>query len=674
VRSLVPRWVRVAACVAVMAVSAPRVEARSQAVPRNRHELSTLLIERADGGSVVGVRVRIHCTSGPPFSPADEFDPYLDAGGESFDLPVTVRHKGESASVVVQPWSCPIWEYDPDVPAMVVARLPGWRGYASVGEQTPSRLVLQPFGASALSVRVVDDSGDGVEGAPVRLVAPRELSGAKPGARSSGVDRTFAWSRRDGLARFERVDVVRWDKFGGGEMFVQVEAFPRPLRPTALVPRESSGVSVSLDASRLSTLVLEAVDQSGTRLGAVNEFALADAPGAPGVSRGAAGSVAVEARALLLDEIDESFYVVPGRGGSAHAPWIARDARLIALTRRNTLSDWSGTILEPGREAHTPAIQLVPGAACEAVAIEVVSRGARVPSSQLRFRRALRLQSPRPRLAQFAAAMPALLGIVPNEKQQHVLAVWSDWVALSEGELRVDLETLVRQDVGLIQIEHRALDGGLSVGTLNLRALPQRAEQKVRIELTPNEQWVSVVVQDQTGRGMPSIAVTLETLTSSRSPGGDQNTVLETLAFTAADGRLELQLSVDGVHRLRATGVDLGDAVAEGVVAGSEVRLTLGGRGTVRGRLRALGALGGADLNLLLLREQYAVAETRWSGRTLGCSCDGEFEFPDVVHGRYTLIVRRVIEGAPPRELARIERLDVNVHGVFDLGEVLVSD
>jgi hypothetical protein len=102
--------------------------------------------------------------------------------------------------------------------------------------------------------------------------------------------------------------------------------------------------------------------------------------------------------------------------------------------------------------------------------------------------------------------------------------------------------------------------------------------------------------------------------------------------------------------------------------------LTLGGRGTVRGRLRALGALGGADLNLLLLREQYAVAETRWSGRTLGCSCDGEFEFPDVVRGRYTLIVRRVIEGAPPRELARIERLDVNVHGVFDLGEVLVSD
>lgn len=669
--SLVSRWVRVAACVAGMAVSAPRVDACSQAAPRNRYQLSTLLIERADGGSVVGVRVRIHCTSGPPFSPADEFDPYLDAGGESFDLPVTVRHKGESASVVVQPWSCPIWEYDPDVPAMVVARLPGWRGYASVGEQTPSRLVLQPFGPGALSVRVVDEFGEGVEGAPVRLVAPRELAGAKPGARSSRVDRTFAWSRRDGLARFERVDVVRWDKFGGGEMFVQVEAFPRPLRPTALVPRESDGGPVSLDISRLSTLVLEAVDPSGTRLGAASEFALVYAPG---VSRESAGSVAVEARPEFLHEADESFYAVAGRGGTAQVPWIARDARLIALTRRNTLSDWSGTILEPTREAHTPAIQLVPGAACEAVAIEVVSRGARVPSSQLRFRRALRLQSPRPRLAQFAAAMPALLGIVPNEKQQHVLAVWSDWVALSEGELRVDLETLVRQDVGLIQIEHRALDGGLSVGTADLRALPPSAEHKVQIEMAPSEPWVSVVVQDQTGRGMPGIAVTLETLTSSRFPGGDQNTVLETCAFTAADGRLDLQFSVDGAHRLRATGGKLGDAIAEGVVAGSEVRLTLGGRGTVRGRLRAVGALGGADLNLLLLREQYAVAETRWSGRTLGCSCDGEFEFPDVVHGRYTLIVRRVIEGAPPQELARIERLDVNVHGVFDVGEVLVSD
>jgi hypothetical protein len=282
--------------------------------------------------------------------------------------------------------------------------------------------------------------------------------------------------------------------------------------------------------------------------------------------------------------------------------------------------------------------------------------------------------NPRRRLDKFAAELPALLDVVTNERQQRVLAVWSGWVSLSEAELHVDLEPRVRRELGLIQFEHRAPDGALRVGMADLRARPPSAEHRVQFDLTPSEQWVSVVVADPMGRGIPGVEVILETQTSSRFAGGDLSTVLETPAFTAADGRLELQLSVDGAHRLRATGVDLGDAIAEGVVAGSEVRLTLGGRGTVRGRLRALGALGGADLNLLLLREQHAVAETHWPGRTLGCSCDGEFEFPDVLHGRYTLIVRRVLAGEAPRELARIERLDVNVHGVFDVGELLVSD
>jgi hypothetical protein len=652
-----------------MAVSAPRFEARNQTGQQGPRSASTLLIERADGGSVVGVRVRIHCPNGFSFRPMDEFDPYLDEGRDSLDLPITVRQTGESATVVVQPWTCPIWDYDPHASAIVSAQLPGWCGDAVIGEHAPSRLVLQPTGDP--SVRVVDESGNGIEGAPVRLVGIRELSSARPGGGSQGVDRTFARSNVDGLAGFERLEVVRRVTFGGGEMFAQLEAFPRAFRPSALVPRKSDGVVVSINASRLSTLVLEAVDQSGIRLGVVNEFALVDAREAP---RESAGSVAVEARPEFLNEADESFNAVAGRGGTAQAPWIARDARLIALTRRNTLSDWSGTILEPGREAHTQVIQLVPGAACEVLSFEVTSRGAAVPSAELRFRRALRLQSPQPRLDQFAAERPALLGVASNERHQRVLGVWSDWVALPDGELGLDFESRARQEFGLIQIKRNATNGARGVATVDLRALPQRAEQKVRIELTPNEQWVSVVVADPMGRGIPGVEVILETQTSSRFAGGDEDTVLVASALTAGGGRLDLQLSVDGVHRLHVRGGELGDAIAEAVVAGSEVRLTLGGRGTVRGRLRALGALGGADLNLLLLREQYAVAETRWSGRTLGCSCDGEFEFPDVVRGRYTLIVRRVIEGAPPRELARIERLDVNVHGVFDLGEVLVSD
>jgi len=674
VGSLVLRWVRVATCLGGLAMGASRVEARNQSGQQGKTSASTLRIERADGGSVDGVRVRIHCPTASSPSPSDRIDPFLDAVGESFDLPADVQRAGDFASVVVGPWRCPTWDYDPRAPIIISARLRGWRGRVVFGDPAPSKLVLHPVPDRTLSVRVVGASGEAVDGAPVRLVAPRELAGAKLGVRYSGGDRAFAWSAVDGLARFERVDVVRWDRFGGGEMFVQVEAFPRTLRPTALVPRESKGGPIVLDASRLSALALEAVERNGARLGAVNQFALVYAPESPGESRESAGSVAVEARPGLVEYTDESFYAVAGHDGAALAPWTARDARLVALTRRNMLSDWSGTILEPIREAHTHAIQLVPGAACEALALEVAGRGAPAPSSQLRFRRLLRLQSPQTRLEQFATELPALLGVATNETQQRVLAVWSEWASLSDAQLHVDLDPRLRRELGLIQVEHSTPDGALRVGMVDVRARPPSAEHRVQVDLTPNEQWVSVVVVDPTGRGIPRVEVTLETRTSWRLAGGDLNTVFETPALTAADGRIDLQLSVDGVHRLRATGVDLGDAVAEGVVPGSEVRLTLGGRSSVKGRLRAVGLLGVADLNLLLMRERHWIAETHWSGRTLGCSCDGEFEFPDVFHGRYTLIVRRAIAGGPPRELARLEGVDVRGPGEFDVGELLVSD
>lgn len=228
--------------------------------------------------------------------------------------------------------------------------------------------------------------------------------------------------------------------------------------------------------------------------------------------------------------------------------------------------------------------------------------------------------------------------------------------------------------MGIIQVEHRASDGSLRLGLVDLRGLSALAEHQVLLDFVRDAGWVSGVVEDHNRRGVAGLGLSFETRESPAHFEANSHTLFESFVRTDRHGRFRIQLPLDGTHRVRSTSMDLGGAFVDEVVAGSEVLLAARGRSNVRGRLRAVGARGGADLNLLLLREQYAVAETRWSGRTLGCSCDGEFEFPDVVHGRYTLIVRRVIDGAPPQELARIERLDVNVHGVFDVGEVLVSD
>jgi len=92
-----------------------------------------------------------------------------------------------------------------------------------------------------------------------------------------------------------------------------------------------------------------------------------------------------------------------------------------------------------------------------------------------------------------------------------------------------------------------------------------------------------------------------------------------------------------------------------------------------RGVLRVTDPHGPVDLNVLLLRREAGVPLESSPGRSIGCSCDGLFEFPDLEPGRYTLIVRRARSGKKPLELATVESFEVNAGEVSDLGEIRVE-
>ena len=103
-----------------------------------------------------------------------------------------------------------------------------------------------------------------------------------------------------------------------------------------------------------------------------------------------------------------------------------------------------------------------------------------------------------------------------------------------------------------------------------------------------------------------------------------------------------------------------------------DLRLVLDRPAKVLGYLRATDPMDVADINLLLLRREDGAPETQAPGVTLGCSCDGRFEFEELRPTEYTLIVRRIVSFARPVELARREKLVLTNGQVLDLGEIEV--
>jgi hypothetical protein len=105
----------------------------------------------------------------------------------------------------------------------------------------------------------------------------------------------------------------------------------------------------------------------------------------------------------------------------------------------------------------------------------------------------------------------------------------------------------------------------------------------------------------------------------------------------------------------------------------THLRFVLERRAALHGYLRTSDPASAENLNLLLLRREDGVSETHAPGVTLGCSCDGRFEFDELRPAEYTLIVRRVVSGARPVELARRDKFVLMPGQVLDLGEIVID-
>lgn len=105
----------------------------------------------------------------------------------------------------------------------------------------------------------------------------------------------------------------------------------------------------------------------------------------------------------------------------------------------------------------------------------------------------------------------------------------------------------------------------------------------------------------------------------------------------------------------------------------SVMRVVLEPFGSVSGYLRANDRSSDESLNLLLLRRQRDEPEALASGVSLGCSCDGRFQFDNLLAGEFTLVVRRIRTGEAPQELARVERIQLGPGQALDLGDVAIE-
>jgi hypothetical protein len=581
-------------------------------------------LQRADGGSVAGAEVRsvrIELPLGPraPLSLEMLDDPDRAVDG--------VAIADESGRV--------------DVGALegewLVATLPGWWG-CRLGRSDEPAPNLTLHSDHELLVQVVDD----VDGKPLGDVPVRMRPGFGP-VRSA---------RDTGMVRFRHVEFLRHEWFGADGARVQVEAFPESSGAHVQLPEPFDARPIVLRHTALPTLRIEAVDEEGLRIKENFEALLAHDPKtAPTTSASAIHHRDGTARPPWIGPGET--LVLAGQDGLATAERVDVRAGLFAYVRRNALSDWNGRVVDPALAGPLP-LQL--GEGCESVVATLRLGEERISTGTVRVRRAVAWRE--------------------DPWRRAIDSRWNDWVALPTSEIRIDLAPKSRAGLGVIAFSLTTSDGKERFTLVDLRGRAAEPVHALDVDLADCDAAVSGFVLDRRGRPVIGATIHLE------QPGLEMDGTPSAAAWGAFDvgssvsdsnGRFEIPCPPNGLFRVVASAPGFYDESRYGVVAREELTLRLSGLGDLRGTLRATGPLGSADLNVLLLRYAFAGDKQPSAGFTLGCSCDGVFEFKKAREGRYTLLVRRARSGAPPIELLRVEDIEIAAGEVTDLGELRVE-
>lgn len=147
--------------------------------------------------------------------------------------------------------------------------------------------------------------------------------------------------------------------------------------------------------------------------------------------------------------------------------------------------------------------------------------------------------------------------------------------------------------------------------------------------------------------------------------------VFNALPYFADDsGRFEFQFLRSDRWNFRFSADGFAPRTLELPTSQHDQRVELAPTSVLSGYLRVADPLDVVDLNLVFLRREVGVPLEASPGCSLGCSCDGRFEFKDLQPGRYTLIVRRAGSGSAPIELARRDEIEILYGQSFDLGEL----
>lgn len=612
-------------------------------------------LRRADGGSIAGAQARWRNADSSDASrqcvDLDQLDANLRVFGSELSLDASGRGRTSDGLDV-----------------LVVAWLHGWWGVARGSGLVT--VTLRPD--RPLLVEVVGRGGEPYIGGRVSLFA-EPLEDESP--LEACVGQTALGSN---VHRFAFIESLRAEHFDARALRVQLETFPRSAGATARVPERIADEPIVLTAMNLPRLRVEAVDEDGKRVNQGFEAALVcDPMTAWDTTRPSPIVVrawhSLDAAGLGSDESVRAAM----HDGVADFERVDVEAGLLAFVRRNALSDWNGRVVSLRATNESPRVPLRLGEGCESVVLTLKLGDEVLSTGSVRVRRAISTYA-RARLSRASLAADSdWHGLWAEDRVTKNDADWTEWVDLLPADLRIDMVTAERANGGLIALTTTTRDGKRRFALVDVRRRERQPEHIIEVDLTDADRSVNGKVVDHRGRAVHHAEVRLE---MARSPwtnalvSRDEAWIGVWRSETDSNGRFELPTPQHGLLRIVAIAPDRsGDLLRGPVVAGDDLVLVLAGRGDLRGTLRASGPLGSADLNILLLRYAIADNEPPAAGYSLGCSCDGAFEFTNAKAGRYTLIVRRACSGAAPIELLRRDGIEIESGQVLDLGELRVE-
>jgi hypothetical protein len=631
------------------------------AVPQAFHDLAEVRIRRVDGGPVAGAKMRWWAVS------AERLEPKPRVDLQSID---EVARRAEN---VVQADETGVVKLPFGSPRCVVASLPGWWG-VSLWPEDQAEPVLTLYPDRDLAVLVTGADGKPLGGVPVHLLQEWPAEGLVEIRDDSFLCGPVRSGADDGIARLSHVDFIRSTLVGGRPLYVRLDAFPESSGARVRVPDAFGDTPVVLSAANLTQVSIEAVDNEGRPVDSHFETAIALDPTTASSLSPSSAAVVRELRALgpSAPHIRASTLE-----SAASLEWVDIDAGLLALTRRNTLSDWSGCVVGGPVTGGVKRVPLQLGEGCESVVVSLKLGDAPITEATVRVRRAVTLHAHSGPPQRPQGAERALHSYWESGHVAWSEGYWTDWVEIPLTELCVDFSPVARAATGLLGITIEPPDGKRRFVLVDVRERAASPEHRVEIDLTNCDQTITGRIVDDSGRTVPGVEVHLDLTQKNEIPfftSGDEQCIRLWSTLSDKRGAFQLPCPENGRFRVVAATADqFVEVVRDGVLAGEDVSLQLNPRGGVRGVLRATGPLGSADLNVLLLRYAFAGDKQPSSGFTLGCSCEGEFEFKNAREGRYTLLVRRARGRAPPVELLRVEGVEVTAGEVTDLGELRIE-